>query len=77
MESPRRNLPVAGKRYFYRLVIFYCLGALAIGMILPSNSPGLLNGASSSASSPWAIAAECAGTKALPSIINAVILASA
>ncbi|OBT84449.1 hypothetical protein VE02_06433 [Pseudogymnoascus sp. 03VT05] len=77
MESPRRNLPVAGKRYFYRLVIFYCLGALAISMILPSNSPGLLNGTSSSASSPWAIAAERAGIKTLPSIINAVILVSA
>lgn len=23
MESPRRNLSVAGKRYFHRLVIFY------------------------------------------------------
>lgn len=77
MESPRRNLPVAGKRYFYRLVIFYCLGALAISMILPSNSPGLLNGTSNSASSPWAIAADRAGIKMLPSIINAVILASA
>lgn len=77
MESPRRNLPVAGKRYFYRLVIFYCLGALAISMILPSNAPGLLNATSSSASSPWAIAAQRAGIKTLPSIINGVILASA
>lgn len=77
MESPRRNLPVAGKRYFYRFVIFYCLGPLAIGMILPSNSPRPLNGASSSASSPSAIAAECAGIKALPLTINALILASA
>ena len=29
MESPRRNLPKAGKRYFYRLVIFYVLSVRA------------------------------------------------
>lgn len=77
MQSPRRNLPIAGKRYFYRLVIFYVLGALAIGMILPSNNPRLLGGGSGAGASPWAIAARNAGIKGLDSVINAVILLSA
>lgn len=77
MEPPRRNLPTAGKRYFYRLVIFYCLGALAIGLIVPSNAPGLFGGGSGAASSPWAVAAKLAGIKVLDSIINVVILLSA
>jgi amino acid transporter len=77
MESPRRNLPVAGQRYFYRLVIFYCLGALAIGLIVPSNAKDLFGGGSGASASPWAVAARLAGIKALPSIINAVILLSA
>lgn len=33
MESPRRNLPKAAKRYIYRLVCFYILGVLAIGVV--------------------------------------------
>ena len=77
MESPRRNLPVDGKRYFYRLVVFYCLGALAIGLIVPSNAAGLFGGGSGASSSPWAVAARLAGIKVLPSIINVVILLSA
>ncbi|KAJ4298015.1 hypothetical protein N0V90_005914 [Kalmusia sp. IMI 367209] len=77
MESPRRNLPIAGKRYFYRLVLFYCLGALMIGLIVPSNAPGLFGGGGGAASSPWAVAARIAGIKVLPSIINGLILASA
>lgn len=33
MESPRRNLPKAAKRYIYRLLFFYILGVLAIGVV--------------------------------------------
>ncbi|PSN64169.1 AAT family amino acid transporter [Corynespora cassiicola Philippines] len=77
MESPRRNLPTAGKRYFYRLVIFYCLGALAIGLIVPSNAADLFGGGSGAQASPWAIAAKLAGINAMDSVINGVILASA
>ncbi|KAF2144336.1 uncharacterized protein K452DRAFT_223312 [Aplosporella prunicola CBS 121167] len=77
MESPRQNLPIAGRRYFYRLITFYILGALAIGMIVPSNNPKLLGAGSSASASPWAIAAKSAGIKGLDSVINAVILLSA
>jgi amino acid transporter len=77
MQNPRQNLPKAGIRYFYRLVIFYVLGAIAISMIIPSNNPQLLGGGSGAGASPWAIAARIAGIKALDSIINAIILISA
>ncbi|KAJ5087203.1 hypothetical protein N7456_010819 [Penicillium angulare] len=77
MQNPRQNLPKAGIRYFYRLVFFYVLGALAISMIVPSNQPQLLGGGSGAGASPWAIATRIAGIKALDSVINAVILISA
>lgn len=77
MESPRRNLPIAGKRYFYRLVVFYVLGVLAISMIVPSDDPKLLGGGSGAGSSPWAVAVKNAGIAGLDSVINAVILTSA
>ena len=44
MESPRRNLPKASKRYFYRLIFFYCFSVLAIGCVCPSNASALTNG---------------------------------
>lgn len=76
MASPRRNLPTATRRYFYRLVLFYVLGVLAIGIIVPSNSPDLLSG-SGAAASPWAIGIRSAGIRGLDSVVNAVIVLSA
>ena len=77
MESPRRNLPIAGKRYFYRLIFFYVAGSLAISMVVSCNDPLLLGGGSGAGASPWAIAAKRAGIRGLDSVINAVILLSA
>ncbi|POR33922.1 Putative proline-specific permease put4 [Tolypocladium paradoxum] len=77
MQSPRQNLPKATRRYFYRLIIFYLLGALGIGIICAGNNPDLLGGGSGAAVSPWALGAKAAGIKALDSIINAVIVLSA
>ncbi|KAK5050874.1 hypothetical protein LTR84_003433 [Exophiala bonariae] len=77
MESPRRNLPTASKRFFLRLVIFYCLSALAMGVICPSNDERLTNGGPGAAASPFVVAIADAGITVLPSIVNAVILLSA
>lgn len=77
MESPRRNLPIAGKRYFYRLIIFYIFGVLAIGVTCPSNDSRLTNGGAGAGSSAFVVAIADAGISTLPSIVNAVILISA
>ncbi|KAL2433510.1 Proline-specific permease [Exophiala dermatitidis] len=77
MQSPRRNLPRAGKRYFWRLITFYVLGSLAISMIISSDDDRLLSGGKGAGASPWAIAAKNAGINGLDSVINAVILTSA
>lgn len=70
-ENPRRNIPRAVKRLFWRIVSFYVLGLLAIGVIVPSDNAEL------GIASPWVIAANNANIKVLPSIINAVIVSSA
>jgi yeast amino acid transporter len=77
MESPRRNLPIASRRYFYRLVIFYVLGVLAIGVTCPSNDTRLTDGGAGAGSSPFVVAVANAHISTLPSIVNAVILISA
>jgi amino acid transporter len=77
MESPRRNLPIASRRYFYRLVVFYCLSVLAIGVTCPSNDPRLTDGGAGAGSSPFVVAVANAGIPVLPHIVNGVILISA
>lgn len=77
MESPRRNLPKAARRYFYRLVFFYVFSVLAIGVTCPSNDERLTSGGAGAGSSPFVVAIANAGISVLPSIINAVILISA
>ncbi|KAH8089362.1 putative amino acid permease [Filobasidium floriforme] len=76
-SNPSKQIPRAAKRVMYRIIIFYVLGVLIIGMIVPFNEPRLLGGSDNAASSPWVIAIEKAGIKVLPHIINAVILTSA
>lgn len=80
-QDPRRNLPRAIRRVFWRIMFFYILGTLAIGVLVPFNSKALLTAQATSApgaaSSPSVIAIKSAGIPALPSIINAVILSSA
>lgn len=80
-ENPRKNIPKAVRRVFWRILFFYVLGSLAIGVLLPYTEPTLLNAIKSdapgAAASPWVIAAYRASVPVLPSIINAVILTSA
>ncbi|KAF5576975.1 amino acid transporter AAT family [Fusarium pseudocircinatum] len=80
-KNPKRNLPKAARRIFWRILFFYSLGSLAIGVLVPYNEPSLLSqqaaGVKTAAASPWVIAIQRASIPALPSIINAVILSSA
>lgn len=77
-ENPRRNVPKAIRRVFWRIVIFYVIGILVIGLNVPYNSPQLLNNSGGNASaSPFVIAIRTAGIKGLPSVVNAVIFISA
>jgi len=76
-KNPRRNIPRAIKRVYIRILLFYIGGTLIIGLLVPSNSTGLDLANGTAASSPFVIAIQNAGIKALPSIINACLLTSA
>lgn len=78
-EAPRRNIPKATKRFVYRLIFFYVLGSLVIGVIVSSKDSELLNnaGGGTAAASPFVIGIQNAGIPILNHIINAVILTSA
>ena len=57
-------------------MLFYFLGAFCVSIIAPYDNPRL-GSSSTAAASPFVIAIEEAGIKALPSIINACIITSA
>ncbi|KAJ5088935.1 Amino acid/polyamine transporter I [Penicillium argentinense] len=80
-ENPRRNIPKAVRRVFWRIAIFYVGSVFLVGMCVSSRDHRLLNaiesGSSTAGASPFVIAIENGGIRALPSIINAVILTSA
>lgn len=66
---------------FWRILIFYVFGCLAVGVLVPYNNQRLLNaqasGVQNAAASPWVIGIQNAGIIALPSIINVVVLTAA
>ncbi|KAF2005591.1 amino-acid permease inda1 [Amniculicola lignicola CBS 123094] len=76
--NPRKNIPKAIRRVFWRILFFYVLGSLMIGVTVSSDDPALTaDDAKGAQSSPWVIAIKNAGIPVLPHIINAVIMTSA
>jgi amino acid transporter len=75
--NPRRVIPRAIKLTFYRILLFYVVLVFLLGMIVPYNSPLVLaaNKQSNNASaSPFVVAIQISGIKALPAIFNACVL---
>ncbi|KAJ5356518.1 Amino acid/polyamine transporter I [Penicillium concentricum] len=74
--NPRKSLPTAVKQVFWRIALFYVVSLTVVGMLVPYDDPKLLRGSSSAdaKASPFVIAIENAGIKALPSIMNVVIM---
>ncbi|KAF1358329.1 proline permease [Lizonia empirigonia] len=80
IQNPRRTIPRVAKLIFYRLVGFYVLGVLAVGIICSSRDSRLLGAIDSSApgaaASPWVVGITNLGIKGLPGLINFLILLS-
>ena len=76
-RHPRRTIPRAVKRVFARVSLFYVLAVLIVGMLVASDDPRLEDESGTAAQSPFVIAASAAGIKAIPSIVNAVVITSA
>ncbi|KAK0440399.1 amino acid permease [Desarmillaria tabescens] len=76
-KNPRITLPKAIRKVYVRIILFYILGTLIIGLLVPSNDARLDLNDGTAASSPFVIAIENAGISILPHIINAALLTSA
>ena len=79
-KHPRIYLKKAFTTVYIRFAIFFIGGALCVGIVLPSNDPGLTeaitSGTSSAAASPYVLAMQNLGIGVLPHIASALMFTS-
>ncbi|KAJ4299963.1 hypothetical protein N0V90_005211 [Kalmusia sp. IMI 367209] len=78
---PRKTIKTAFKTMYFRFGLFFIMGALCVGIILPYNDPTLNslldNGdTGTGASSPYVIAMKNMGISVLPDLTNALMVTS-
>ena len=74
-QDPQRTIPKAIKQIFWRILIFYVLSIIMIGLLLPYNDPRLLQSSVKDiAVSPFTLVLQATGVPAAASVMNAVIL---
>ena len=73
-ENPRKNVPSAIKKTFWRILFFFVFTVFFIGILIPYDDERLLSDKSDATASPFVIAVQRAGVPHLPGIINAVLL---
>lgn len=64
-EDPRRNIPKAARRTFWRIIVFYVLGSLAVGVLVPWDNPRISSATGTASVSPWVVGIQLAGIDAL------------
>ncbi|KAI4260186.1 MAG: hypothetical protein L6R42_004183 [Xanthoria sp. 1 TBL-2021] len=73
-KDPARTMPKVVRNVFWRILLFYLLSVLILGLNIPYTTPGL-DGAESR-TSPFTLVFQMAGSTAAGSFINAVIMTS-
>lgn len=80
IRNPRRNIPRVARMVFFRIIGFYVMGVLGVGIICNSRDSRLLgaieNGDAGSAASPWVIGITNLGINGLAGFVNVLILIS-
>lgn len=72
--NPHKSVPLAVKQVFWRIVLFYILSLLIIGLCIPYTDPNLLNGSSDISVSPFTLVFEKSGAAWAADMMNAIIL---
>lgn len=67
-ENPRVTIPKAIKSTFFRILLFYILSILVMGLVIPNNDPRLVN-----LPSPFTLIFEMAGLPAAAKVMDFVI----
>jgi amino acid transporter len=73
-SNPKKTMPAAIRKTFWSIFLLFIFTIFFIGILVPYDNEALLIGETNASSSPLVIAAQLAGVKVLPDIINAVLL---
>ncbi|KAL8993567.1 MAG: hypothetical protein Q9169_006249 [Polycauliona sp. 2 TL-2023] len=73
-KDPARTMPKVVRNVFWRILLFYLLSVLILGLNIPYTTPGL--DGEDSRTSPFTLVFQMAGSTAAGSFINAVIMTS-
>lgn len=73
-QNPHKTVPAAVKQVFFRIVLFYILTMLIIGLCIPYTDPNLLRGGDNISVSPFTLVFQKAGAAWAADLMNAVIL---
>lgn len=76
-KNPRKTIPKAINQVFFRILFFYILSLLFVGLLVPYNDPALTSTSGSDldlSTSPFVISIRNAGTEKLADVFNAIIL---
>ncbi|KAK5709627.1 hypothetical protein LTR17_019612 [Elasticomyces elasticus] len=82
-KRPRIYIKAAFKTVYWRFCLFFIMGALAVGIVVPYNDPVLVailsgeaSGGGTAAASPYVIAMQNLGISVLPDVVNALLVTS-
>jgi len=82
-KAPRKVLPKAFRSFVWRILVFFCSSALAMGIVIPYNDKTLLavlvgdiEGSGTGAASPYVIAMQRLQIRGLPHVVNVGIMTS-
>jgi len=71
-DDPTKSIPKAVKQVFWRILLFYVLAILVIGLLIPYTNPNLASGEVTV--SPFTMVFQKAGIAFAASVMNAIIL---
>jgi len=78
VQNPRKNIPSAARKSYFRLTLFYVAGTFCVGTICSSTDPTLLAaldaGSSGSAASPWVIGIRNLNIHGLDHLVNFIVM---
>ncbi|PPQ74492.1 hypothetical protein CVT26_007952 [Gymnopilus dilepis] len=76
-RNPRKSIPAALKKTFARVILFYVASIFIMSLTIPADDKRLYAPSGDVTRSPFVIAFSSLGSKALPSVVNAIVLSSA
>ena len=76
-RNPAKAIPRACRNVFFRVLLFYGLAIVVVGLLVASDDERLNDESGQAAQSPFVIAASAAGLRGIPSVVNAIVITSA